>query len=82
MDIVAIANEVEQKLAGYDKSLRIAVMGCVVNGPGESKEADIGVACGKNSGVIFKKGKVVGKVREQEIVDTLVREVENWNDSD
>ena len=82
VDIVAIANEVEQKLAGYDKSLRIAVMGCVVNGPGESKEADIGVACGKNSGVIFKKGKVVGKVREQEIVDTLVREVENWNDSD
>jgi (E)-4-hydroxy-3-methylbut-2-enyl-diphosphate synthase len=56
--------------------MSVAVMGCMVNGPGEAREADIGVACGRRSGVIFKKGKVLRKVKENRIVPELVREVE------
>ncbi|MBN2356292.1 flavodoxin-dependent (E)-4-hydroxy-3-methylbut-2-enyl-diphosphate synthase [candidate division KSB1 bacterium] len=80
IDLVAIANEVENRLAGIDKSLTVAVMGCVVNGPGEAKEADIGVACGKNSGILFKKGKIIRKLAADEIVPTLVTEVQNWQE--
>lgn len=71
-----IATEVEKKLAGITAGLTVAVMGCPVNGPGEAREADIGVACGRETGVIFKRGRVVKKVPEPEIVAALVREVE------
>ena len=81
VDILALANEIEKKLTNVKKPLRVAVMGCAVNGPGEAKEADIGVACGKHSGVIFKEGKVLKRVKEEEIVDMLVREVQNWDGS-
>ncbi|MBC7350674.1 MAG: flavodoxin-dependent (E)-4-hydroxy-3-methylbut-2-enyl-diphosphate synthase, partial [Candidatus Aminicenantes bacterium] len=71
-----IAARVEKRLARIEAGLTVAVMGCPVNGPGEAREADIGVACGRGVGVIFKKGRVFKKVPEAEIVDALVREVE------
>lgn len=56
-------------------NLKIAIMGCEVNGPGEAREADIGVACGKGSGVIFKKGKIIKRVKEKDIVKELLEEI-------
>ena len=76
VDLISIAQEVEQRLAGIERPLTVAVMGCVVNGPGEAKEADIGVACGKHSAVLFKRGKILRKVAEKDIADELVREVQ------
>lgn len=75
VDLISIAQDIEQRLAGIEQPLTVAVMGCVVNGPGEAKEADIGVACGKHSAVLFKRGKILRKVAEQDIADELVREV-------
>lgn len=79
-DLVAIAGAVEEKLANVNKKLKIAIMGCVVNGPGEARDADIGVACGKNSAILFKKGQTIRKLAENEIVETLVREIKNWDE--
>jgi (E)-4-hydroxy-3-methylbut-2-enyl-diphosphate synthase len=76
MDIVSIAREVENRLVGYDLPITVAVMGCEVNGPGEAREADIGICGGKKFGLLFKKGKVVRKLAEAEMVDALVSEVE------
>ena len=76
VDLMRIASEVEKRLSSLETPLTVAVMGCMVNGPGEAREADIGVACGRRSGVIFKKGKVLRKVKENRIVPELVREVE------
>ncbi|HEX9192090.1 MAG TPA: flavodoxin-dependent (E)-4-hydroxy-3-methylbut-2-enyl-diphosphate synthase, partial [Candidatus Deferrimicrobiaceae bacterium] len=73
IDIVGIATEVERRLSDLPVPLRIAVMGCAVNGPGEAREADVGVAGGKGAGLIFVKGEVVGKVKEKDIVDEVVR---------
>lgn len=78
VDLVAIAEQVEKELAGIEKPLTVAIMGCVVNGPGEAREADLGVACGKASAVLFKKGKIIRKVPEKEIVKTIIEEVTNW----
>ena len=69
-----IANEVEKRLQGYKKSIKVAVMGCVVNGPGEAREADLGVASGNGKGQIFVKGEVIKTVPEAEIVATLIEE--------
>jgi len=77
-NLIPILEEVERRLIGINKSLTIALMGCEVNGPGEAREADIGIACGKSSAVLFKKGRVIRKIKEEEIVQTLVQEVENW----
>jgi (E)-4-hydroxy-3-methylbut-2-enyl-diphosphate synthase len=73
IDIVGIATEVERRLSDLPVPLRIAVMGCAVNGPGEAREADVGVAGGKGEGLIFVKGEIVGKVKEKEIVAEVVR---------
>ncbi len=78
VDLVAIAEQVEEELSGIEKPLTVAIMGCVVNGPGEAREADLGVACGKGSAVFFKKGKIIRKVPEKEIVKTIIEEVANW----
>ncbi len=59
-----------------DKPMRIAVMGCVVNGPGEAREADFGIAGGKGRGILFKKGKILKKLREEELLDALLEEIE------
>jgi (E)-4-hydroxy-3-methylbut-2-enyl-diphosphate synthase len=75
IDVIRLAKEVEEKTLHVKKPLRIAVMGCVVNGPGEAKEADIGVAGGRGVGVIFKKGAVVKTVKENEIVSELSKEI-------
>jgi (E)-4-hydroxy-3-methylbut-2-enyl-diphosphate synthase len=73
VDLPAIAQEVERRLAGLSVPLRVAVMGCAVNGPGEAREADVGVACGKGEGLLFARGEVVGKVKEKDIVAAVVR---------
>jgi (E)-4-hydroxy-3-methylbut-2-enyl-diphosphate synthase len=78
VDLISIAQEVEQRLSGIERPLTVAVMGCVVNGPGEAKEADIGVACGRHSAVLFKRGKILRKVAEQAIADELVHEVHEY----
>ena len=73
VDVVAIARQVSQELQGLSIPLKIAVMGCPVNGPGEAREADIGVACGREGGVLFSRGKVLGKVGKDEIVSALTK---------
>ena len=76
VDIVKLAEEVEEQLLKITKPIKVAVMGCVVNGPGEAKDADVGIACGKGKGVIFRKGKKVGVVEEKDFLSALMREVE------
>ena len=75
VDLMSIAKEVEDRLKEIHRPLQVAVMGCVVNGPGEAADADIGVACGKGSGVIFTHGKTLRKVEEAAIVDVLMEEI-------
>lgn len=77
IDIISLANEVERCLSTCRKPITVAVMGCIVNGPGEAKEADIGIAGGDGCGLLFKKGEIVRKVPENEIVDALMEEIEN-----
>ncbi len=76
VDLISIANQVEEKLTGLDVPLKVAVMGCVVNGPGEAREADVGIAGGRGVGIIFRQGKVVRKVPEDKLVDELLAEIE------
>ena len=76
IDWVKIANEVEDRLRGCTKNIKVAVMGCVVNGPGEAREADIGIAGGDGCGLVFKKGEVIAKVDESRLVDALMEEIE------
>lgn len=76
IDLVKIAGEVEDKLRNCKKNIKVAVMGCVVNGPGEAREADIGIAGGDGCGLVFKKGEILYKVPEDKLVDALVEEVE------
>ncbi|WP_300327768.1 flavodoxin-dependent (E)-4-hydroxy-3-methylbut-2-enyl-diphosphate synthase [Fusobacterium sp.] len=71
IDLIGLAKKVEKEFGNIEKNIKIAVMGCVVNGPGEAKEADIGVAGGKGEGLLFKKGEVVKKVKEEEILEEL-----------
>jgi (E)-4-hydroxy-3-methylbut-2-enyl-diphosphate synthase len=78
VDLESIADAVEKLAAGIRKPLTIAVMGCAVNGPGEAREADFGVACGKGEGLIFSKGEVVRKVPEAEIIPALKKELERF----
>ncbi|MDD4766010.1 MAG: flavodoxin-dependent (E)-4-hydroxy-3-methylbut-2-enyl-diphosphate synthase [Desulfotomaculaceae bacterium] len=77
IDLIKIAGEVEKKLQRVDRPLKIAVMGCVVNGPGEAREADVGIAGGRGFGLIFRKGEVIRKVPEDSLVDELLKEIEN-----
>jgi len=77
VDIVKLAEEVEEQLIKIDKPIKVAVMGCEVNGPGEARDADVGIACGKGRGVIFKKGKKVGVVEEKDFLTALMREVQS-----
>lgn len=76
INLVDLANKVESALAKIKKPIKVAVMGCVVNGPGEAREADIGVAGGKGMGAIFAKGKVIKSVKENEILSELLKEIE------
>ncbi len=76
IDLVALAEKVENSLGHLETPLKVAVMGCVVNGPGEAREADVGVAGGRGTGLIFKRGRKIKKVSEEEIVSALVAEAE------
>ncbi len=75
VELISLAQTIEEKLLPYKAPLKVAVMGCVVNGPGEAREADIGIAMGKKSGLLFAKGKPIRKVSEDEFVDSLMKEV-------
>lgn len=77
IDLISLAEQVEQRLQNCHKPIKVAVMGCVVNGPGEAKEADIGVAGGDGCGMLFKHGEILRKVKEDEIVDELLKEIES-----
>jgi (E)-4-hydroxy-3-methylbut-2-enyl-diphosphate synthase len=77
IDIIGLAEEVERRLMHVTAPLTVAVMGCVVNGPGEAREADVGIAGGKGTGLLFRHGEIVKKLPESELADTLVKEVEN-----
>jgi (E)-4-hydroxy-3-methylbut-2-enyl-diphosphate synthase len=80
VDIISIAREVEKRLKKYKNFMKIAVMGCVVNGPGEAREADFGIACGKGVGAVFARGKEIRRVRERDLVDNLFEVIdENIN---
>ena len=76
IELIKIAEEVEQRIQHYKEPIKVAIMGCVVNGPGEAREADIGIAGGKGVGLLFKKGEVIRKVPEADIVEELVREID------
>ncbi len=79
IDLIKLAGEVENMVSGIDLDITVAVMGCVVNGPGEAREADIGIAGGKGEGIIIKKGKVVKKLPEDQLLPALKEELLNWN---
>lgn len=76
IDMIPIATEMEKRLMDVDKDIKVAVMGCAVNGPGEAREADIGVAGGVGEGLIFKKGEIIRKVPEDKIIEALMEEIE------
>lgn len=76
IDLIKIASEVEKRIKNIDKDITVAVMGCAVNGPGEAREADIGIAGGNGEGLIFKKGEILRKVPEDKIIDELMAEIE------
>lgn len=76
IDLISLANEVEEKLKNCTKPIKVAVMGCVVNGPGEAHDADVGIAGGDGCAILFKKGEIVKKISEEIIVDELMKEIE------
>lgn len=79
IDLIEIANQVELALENRDDRLKVAIMGCAVNGPGEAREADIGIAGGKKEAIIFSKGKIIKKVKEEDVVDELLKEIDKMN---
>ncbi|MFY9506286.1 MAG: flavodoxin-dependent (E)-4-hydroxy-3-methylbut-2-enyl-diphosphate synthase [Caldicoprobacterales bacterium] len=76
LNLIEIADQLEGRLKGIKKNIKVAVMGCVVNGPGEARRADIGIAGGNGQGLIFRKGEIIKKVREEELVEELIAEIE------
>jgi (E)-4-hydroxy-3-methylbut-2-enyl-diphosphate synthase len=78
VDLFGIMKQLEEKLEGIKKPVKIAVLGCVVNGPGEASEADIGIAAGKGVAILYRKGEVVKRIKEEEIVPTILEEVEKF----
>ena len=80
IDLIKLANEVETLVAGIPLDIKVAVMGCIVNGPGEAKEADIGIAGGKGEGLLIKKGEIIKKVPEDQLLATLKEELLNWGE--
>lgn len=79
INLIELASKVEKMVSNYDLDIKVAVMGCVVNGPGEAKGADIGIAGGDGCGVLIKHGEVIKKVDEAELLQTLKEELDNWN---
>jgi len=79
IDLIGLAKKVEAMTAEFDLDIKVAVMGCVVNGPGEAKEADLGIAGGDGCGVLIKKGEIIKKVPESELLDELRKELTHWS---
>ena len=79
IDLIGLANQVQEALRDCKKNLTVAVMGCVVNGPGEAREADIGIAGGNGEGLLFKKGQVLRKVPEERLLQELLKEIESMD---
>ena len=79
IDLIGLANKVETMVEEFPLDIKVAVMGCVVNGPGEAKEADLGIAGGIGEGLLIKKGEIIKKVKEEELLETLRQELLNWN---
>lgn len=77
INLISIAKEVEKALEGLDKNIKVAIMGCVVNGPGEARDADIGIAGGDGCAVLFKKGRIIRKIPEDSIIEELLMEIKN-----
>lgn len=80
IDLIGLAGKVENMVQNYDLDIKVAVMGCVVNGPGEAKEADIGIAGGDGEGLLIKKGEIVRKLPENELLNALKEELDNWKE--
>lgn len=78
IDLISTVNEVEEKINSMDKNITVAIMGCAVNGPGEAREADIGIAGGKGEGLLFKKGEIVRKIKGDRLVEELLEEIEKY----
>ena len=76
IDLIGLASEVERRLSGVNKDITVAVMGCAVNGPGEAREADIGIAGGDGCGLLFKHGEIIRKIPEERLLDELLDEIE------
>jgi (E)-4-hydroxy-3-methylbut-2-enyl-diphosphate synthase len=81
IDLQKIVGQVEERLKGRKTPIKISILGCVVNGPGEAREADIGIAAGRGKGVIFRRGEIVRHVSEDQMVDALLEEVERWDET-
>ncbi len=81
IDLIGLANQVETLVQKYPLDIKVAVMGCAVNGPGEAKEADIGIAGGDGEGLLIKKGEIIKKVPESELLNVLKSELDNWSDN-
>lgn len=79
IDLISVVNEVEEKINKVDKDMTVAIMGCAVNGPGEAKEADIGIAGGKGEGLLFKKGEIIRKIKDDNLVEELLNEIDKFN---
>jgi len=80
-DMIDIAKKIEQYLLKVNKNINVAIMGCAVNGPGEAMHADIGIAGGKGEAILFRKGKIIKKIKEAEVYDTLIQEIDHVDDS-
>ena len=80
IDLISLANQVETMVQDIPLDIKVAVMGCVVNGPGEAKEADIGIAGGKGVGLLIKMGEIIKKVPENELVEVLREELLHWQE--
>jgi len=80
IDLIGLANRVEEMTQEFDLPIRVAVMGCAVNGPGEAREADIGIAGGVGEGLLIRHGEIVRKLPEKELLPALRQELEHWNE--
>lgn len=78
IDLISVVNEVEEKINNMEKDITVAIMGCAVNGPGEAREADIGIAGGKGEGLLFKKGQIVRKINGDKLVEELLEEIDKY----
>src|SRR5207249_2102956 len=78
IDLEALMNQLQERLGGRTIPVKVSVLGCVVNGPGEAREADIGIAAGKGKGMIFRRGEIIRRVDERDMVDALVEEIDVW----